>query len=172
MVKKAEPLGGWLLFFFIIFILGAAFALMGIFQTILYPFLADNFFGSIYGKETMPMLSTSWIVIQVLLLSALLVLYIFIIVGIGKKKAWAKKLAIWTAWTAFVIVIVQQIMGYFAIPKTLEFYSNIGLEAMQQVAYQMYFFSLIFTPILSLAWAIIVTLYFVRSERVKKTLVL
>jgi hypothetical protein len=168
--KNLKGLNGWLLFFFIVFILFAASHLYSLFEIIFAPQVikfVENMMP--FGAE-LPQMGLFAQIISAILMLATLVAYVFAIIGIGQEKAWAKKASMTAVWAGVVYSIVAQILMLSILPE-FETYFNSFSPQMPDFFYAMFYASMVINILLALAWAVIVTLYFIKSVRVKHTLV-
>lgn len=177
-MKKEESLqgiGGWLIVVLIIFIFSAISKFFDIVGFILRPLIIKSLgnlplFGEVIEKIE---LSMSVQIITVILSAASLVLLIFTIHSLIKKKEKAKKLSIITLWVLFAISLFGSIVSIILIPSTIEALKEIGVytgDVLEQTILSSYI-SKIAGIVFNLAWTIIWTLYFIKSKRVRNTLI-
>lgn len=160
--NRNMPLGGWLMFFFVIFIIGMASAFIGLIQVLFGPLIL-NLLSSVLGD--LPRLGI--LSMLVLSLTHLItgIFYLFAIIFIAKKRRTGKSFAILATWIGLVSAVIQYIISYLYIPTLVSSLKNAG-----QFNSSVYLTEIIIYSILGLVWAIIVTAYFLSSRRVKKTL--
>jgi len=166
--KKLESVGGWLLFFLIIFILGALGNLSSSVQYLTPPKAAEIYASQMnISNLIQPALYLKIIQMGISLISAALLAITSVFIFTKKKNS--IKLAIISAWCGVIASIINWTILYTAIPPFSV------LEDSQKLFVGLYKSSLsmqlALILIFGIAWAIIVTLYFIKSIRVKNTLV-
>jgi len=170
--RKGMEFGGWLLFFFIVFILGALGSLIGAGSQLVMPVIYESMVGSIsenVGAPMMPFPALGLRIVAALLSLVIFVFELLAIIAIGGKKMIGKNYAIISVWIGVVYTIYYTIMSALTLPKMTEYLNSVATTQVSNIGFTIA--GWVFGIVFGLAWAIVVTLYFVRSERVKKTLV-
>ena len=171
--QKLQGIGGWLLFFLIIFIIARVAAPIQILRILLAPSYI-NFMNTLIPSIDLSTISQPGFLLKIIHTTFLTIAFVFLllaIIAIFKKKSKSKKLAIISTWVLFATSLIEKLITFKLIPSVEKFYDSLGagisLQSFRYVSYTQIILSLI----LSIAWAIIVTLYFIKSKRVKNTLV-
>jgi len=171
--QKLQGIGGWLLFFLIIFIVAVIGAPIQILRILLAPSYI-NFMNTITSSidlSTIPQPSFLLKIIHTTFLTIAFIFLLLAIIAIFKKKSKSKKLAIISTWILFVASLIENLITLKLLPSTQKFYDSLGagisLEYLRSASYILIVLSLLS----GIAWAIIVTLYFIKSKRVKNTLI-
>lgn len=170
---ESEKIGGWLLFFFIIFILAVA----GAFYSAIAQLLGPVFFSLIYGQFSgMPTPPFAPLVLRIIAALLFLIEGVFLllaVIAIAKKQKKAKSLSITGTWMCFASTVYMIILGIILLPQTIAYSQELYADSIASVLVgkAWFFVTSTFSFIFSLAWAIVVMLYFKKSVRVKKTLV-
>lgn len=169
--EKLEGIGGWLLAYFIIVILSVVYELYTIVTTI----IAQQYASQIgFYAEIIPGV---WSIVTT---SIFILINVCIFIFILRKKRYSPKWIIGLVWTGFVVGLIE----FFAdtLPSSLNFYNDlfaaanttsnttIGSISASQMALPLILASS-FGFLIGIAFNIAVTLYFLKSKRVKNTFV-
>jgi hypothetical protein len=165
---NSNKIGGWLVFFLVVFVLmtvATAFHIVS--------FIIDGFFteqiGNYIGLDVYPPVpNTAFTSLLIFLSSALLVLLVMTITGILRRKRWAKNLSVFSAWFGAFTSLILGVVGITMIPNWVEYYALILQE---EFVYSSYYLGIAKGILTSVIWAVIITCYFLRSKRVSETLV-
>lgn len=159
--KDFTKISGWLLFFTIIFGISTAKYLLSAVYMAAYPVFIDNL------NLPIPQLNPTVMIYSAIVSIILFIIYLITFISLLGKKAIAKKLAITSVWLGFVSSIISLSLGFAYIEQTL---NSANLAQSIELTKTIFIAQAIFSLLIGLAWAIVLTIYFVKSERVKKTL--
>lgn len=159
--KKPEKIAGWLLFFTIIFGVSTAKYLMSAVYMAVYPVFINNL------DLPIPQLNPTVMIYSAIVSVILFIIYLITFINLLGKKALAKKLAITSVWLGFVSSIVSLSLSFAYLDQTL---NSANLAQNLDVTKAVFIVQAAFSLLLGLAWAILVTIYFIKSKRVKNTL--
>ena len=157
--KNMKGIGGWLLFFLVVFFLSASRAFLNMLKVPLY-----NFFVTYFGLD-MPGIARAYQIVLIVTSCILFFGYLMSAIAILKKMKVGKSGAIATTWAGFGFAIILGIMSFFNLNTATVVYAETV-----RIATIFFWLETGFIWLFHLAWAILVTVYFTKSERVKNTL--
>jgi len=171
--EKIKGIKGWLLFFVIIFILTLVVIAFQILQISIFTAYTDLVGSSVTQLNILivPQPPLFLKIIHLFFLGILFILLLLTIIEIFRKKELGKKLVLASVWFGFLTAIYEKIIYFSLIPAYQEFMKSLygaGVSSeFIKISIQIH---LAVSLISSLVWAFIVSLYFLRSKRVKNTL--
>lgn len=180
--KKMISIEGWLLFILIIFIIKAILNSIGLIASFTLKPFALNLLeeigksNPIYQQIIQQTYSLNNIYIALIStgLTAILTIFLWLtIYKIIKRKEKAKRIAIIALWIGFMNQLFEKIIQIIYMPSTINIINNLKIYSNEvlQITKMYSYTKIIFAIIISLTWAIIWTLYFLKSKRVKNTLI-